>query len=128
MRRRLHQRTGSLLALFAMLLITFAPAVSQLLAAHASSGELTAELCSAHASATSSQQAPEDHRDNLAHLDGAACGYCHFFAHAPALPGAGIASALVLPAQSAVVVASFEDARRTAPFTHAQPRAPPVLI
>jgi hypothetical protein len=129
MRRRLHQRTGSLLALFAMLLITFAPAVSQLLAAHASSGVLTAELCSAHASATStSSQAPEDHHDSLAHLDGAACGYCHFFAHAPALPGAGIASALVLPAQRAVVIASIDDARRNAPFTHAQSRAPPVLI
>jgi hypothetical protein len=127
MRRRLHQRTGSLLALFAMLLITFAPAVSQLLAAQASSGDLTAELCSAHASATSSQ-APEDHHDSLAHLDGAACGYCHFFSHAPALAGTALASALVLPAQRAVLIASIDDARRSAPFTHAQSRAPPVLI
>ncbi|MDR5762068.1 DUF2946 domain-containing protein [Caballeronia sp. LZ035] len=124
MRRRLHQRTGSLLALFAMLLITFAPAISQLLAAHARATDFTAELCSAHATPTD-----EPHRsDAPVHLDGQACGYCHVFAHAPVLPTVRLAFSLDIPARQSVAEAPARDTRRATYFSPAQPRAPPVLI
>jgi hypothetical protein len=126
MRRRLHQRTGSLLALFAMLLITFAPTVSQLLAAQQHAGDLAADMCSAHASLA---DASEDHHSHgsLDHVDGQACGYCHFFAHAPVLPSASASSALVVYVQRAAVIAAAPSAHVNAPFSNAQPRAPPVL-
>ncbi|MDR5824536.1 MULTISPECIES: DUF2946 domain-containing protein [unclassified Caballeronia] len=124
MRRRLHQRTGSLLALFAMLLITFAPAISQLLAAHARTADFTAELCSAHATPA------DEHRnsDAPAHLGGQACGYCHVFAHAPVLPAVRLAFALDIPARQSVAPTPARDTRRVTHFSPAQPRAPPVLI
>lgn len=127
MRRRLYQRTGSLLALLAMLLITFAPAVSQLIASNAHADEsLFAELCSAHASAV---EKPAGHRatDALAHLDDQACGYCHFFAHAPAVSTTRASAALEMPARRIIVVATVRVARPASPFTTAQSRAPPVL-
>jgi hypothetical protein len=129
MRGRVHQRTGSLLALLAMLLITFAPMVSQLLAANAHAGDLSAELCSAHASASTVELSAGHHDpDALAHLDDQACGYCHFFAHAPAISSARASATLDVPARRTVVVARIADERPTPAFTTAQPRAPPVLI
>lgn len=131
MRSRLYRRTGSLLALLAMLLITFAPAVSQLIAANAHAGEFTAELCSAHASTpvspvgtASVHHAP----DTLAHLDDQACGYCHFFAHAPAVSTTRASAALEVPARRFAAVAPVRAERPAPPFTTAQSRAPPVLI
>lgn len=107
-----------------MLLITFAPAISQLLAAHAHAADFTAELCSTHASSTD-----EPHRsDAPAHLDGQACGYCHVFAHAPVLPTVRPAFSLDIPARQSVAAAPARDTRRTTHFSPAQPRAPPVLI
>lgn len=107
-----------------MLLITFAPAISQLLAAQAHAADFTAELCSAHA-----KLADEPHgSDAPAHLDGQACGYCHVFAHAPVLPAARLAFSLDLPARQSVAAAPARDTRRATHFSPAQPRAPPVLI
>ncbi|MDR5773505.1 MULTISPECIES: DUF2946 domain-containing protein [unclassified Caballeronia] len=127
MRSRTHQRTGSLLALLAMLLITFAPMVSQLIAANTHDGVPLAELCSAHAAsgdAASGHHSP----DALSQFDGKACGYCHFFAHTPVVPGASASFALDVPAARAIAVARTEIERPAQPFTTAQPRAPPVLI
>ncbi|WP_033537158.1 MULTISPECIES: DUF2946 domain-containing protein [Caballeronia] len=130
MRSRFHQRTGSLLALLAMLLITFAPMVSQLIAASAHADELTAELCSAHASTVerSGGHHSTHSTDTLAHLDDQACGYCHFFAHAPAISDARAPAALDVPARRSVAVARIHIERPAPPFTTAQPRAPPVLV
>ncbi|SAK80701.1 MFS transporter [Caballeronia hypogeia] len=127
MRSRVHQRTGSLLALLAMLLITFAPAVSQLIAANAHADELNVALCSAHATAS---QAPASHHepDAAAHFNDSACGYCHFFAHAPAVSDARAPAALAVPARHVLAVAPVRNERPDAPFTTAQSRAPPVLI
>src|ERR1700753_717518 len=100
MRSRLYRRTGSLLALLAMLLITFAPVVSQLIAANAHAGDLSAELCSAHAPASTVALPAAHHApDALAHLDDQACGYCHFFAHAPAISNARASATLEVPAR-----------------------------
>ncbi len=110
-----------------MLLITFAPVVSQLLASNAAADAFTAELCSTHASTierTAGHHAPE----TLAHFDDQACGYCHFFAHAPAISGTRASATLEVPAGRAVVLARIRGARPAPPFTTAQPRAPPVLI
>lgn len=114
-----------------MLLITFAPVVSQLLAANAHAvqltDELTAELCSAHAS-TVERSAGHHANDGLAHLDDQACGYCHFFAHAPAIANARASATLDVPARRIVVVARIPAERPAPPFSTAQSRAPPVLI
>ncbi|SPB18299.1 MFS transporter [Caballeronia novacaledonica] len=110
-----------------MLLITFAPMVSQLLASNARAGDFSAELCSAHASAielNSGHHAP----DALAHLDDQACGYCHFFAHAPAISSVRASATLDVPARRTVAVAPVRAERPAPAFTTAQPRAPPVLI
>lgn len=107
-----------------MLLITFAPAISQLLAAHAHAADFTAELCSAHATPA------DEHRssDTPAHLDGQTCGYCHVFAHAPVLPTVRLAFSLDIPARQTVAAAPARNTRRATHFSPAQPRAPPVLI
>jgi hypothetical protein len=82
-----------------MLLITFAPVVSQLIAANAHGGELTAELCSAHAPAIE-----------------------------PAVSDARASATLDVPARPAVVVARVRGERPAPAFTTAQSRAPPVLV
>ncbi len=112
-----------------MLLITFAPMVSQLLAANAQAGDPSAELCSVHAS-TSAAELPAGHHapDALAHLDDQACGYCHFFAHAPAISNPRASASLDVPARRTVVVALVRVGRPAPAFTTAQSRAPPVLI
>ncbi|SAK95225.1 MFS transporter [Caballeronia fortuita] len=116
-----------------MLLITFAPMVSQLLAANAQPEELTAELCSAHAPAIERSGAhhstPSTHStEALAHLDDQACGYCHFFAHAPAISDVRAPATLDVPVRRSVAVELLRVERPASPFTHAQPRAPPVLV
>lgn len=111
-----------------MLLITFASAVSQLIASSARADELlSAELCSAHAFAV--QKPVGSHATNaLAHLDDQACGYCHFFAHAPAISTTRASTALEIPARRIIVVAPVRAARPASPFTTARSRSPPVLV
>jgi hypothetical protein len=110
-------------------LITFAPAISQVLAATAQGPAFTAELCSAHGStATPTQPSGHQTSDTLSHLDGQACGYCHFFAHAPVLPAVRASFALDAPMRHTVAPAPADHTRRSSLFITAQPRAPPVPI
>jgi hypothetical protein len=120
MRRRLYRRTGSLLALFAMLVITFAPMVTQLIAADSHA----APLCAAHAAANHQSASHE----TLAHIDGQACGYCHFFAHAPGITGARTPGVLDVPSSEEAFFAAARDDRPALSFSSAQPRAPPATL
>ncbi|MDR5825738.1 DUF2946 domain-containing protein [Caballeronia sp. LZ043] len=126
LRRRLYQRTGWLLAWFAMLLITFAPAVSQLIAARAHPVELTAELCSVHVSQASTHQHSTSSADS--HFDGQACGYCQFFTHAPGIANALSAASPQRTSYGTYVVVTARADTSVARFSQAQPRAPPASI
>src|SRR5262249_11600152 len=91
------QKLGSILGLLAILMTTFAPAISQALAANDRVDALLGAFCSVH-NATSFAQANQvdqpDHSKSspsLPHLD--ACGFCHFFSHATAVHSANAALA-----------------------------------
>jgi hypothetical protein len=82
---RFHLKIGSLLGLLAILTATFAPSVSQTLAANRDGTALSAALCSAQ---STPDDAPDSH--GVSHSLASrlqACGYCNLLAHMPALPG-----------------------------------------
>ncbi|MFP3614726.1 DUF2946 domain-containing protein [Paraburkholderia sp. SIMBA_050] len=120
---RFHLKIGSLLGLLAILMATFAPTVSQTLAASRDGRALSTTLCSAQ---SSPDDAPDSHGAShslASHLQ--ACGYCNLLAHMPALPGVPVAFAVVVWAILHPISTRFESIRRVLPFVAAQPRAPP---
>jgi Tfp pilus assembly protein PilX len=137
MLNRLQRKTGCLLGLLAILMLTLAPAISQMLAA----SDRMAASSEAHTRAfdlalCSAQAAPErallpagsTHAAShglFAHLQ--ACGYCGFFAHTPALPTAQAMFVLTVRAIAHRVATRFESLRRAFALTTAQPRAPPLF-
>ncbi|WP_207005654.1 DUF2946 domain-containing protein [Trinickia mobilis] len=121
--RRRFQKIGSLLGLLAILMSTFAPTVSQALAARDRVDLALEAYCTAQpASADAGDgQSPESH----ALLHWQACAYCGFFAHVPVLPGVPATFAATLTATRAPVVALHVEVRAAPLFTAALPRAPP---
>jgi hypothetical protein len=115
---RFHRKIGFMLGLLAILLVTFAPIVSQTLAQsghHAHSHS----FCSA-------QPSPDEATGHHSSLhDGQACGYCHLLTHAPALPSALAVLAFTVWAVQHRTATRFKSLRRVLTLTIAQPRAPP---
>ncbi|WP_042299658.1 DUF2946 domain-containing protein [Paraburkholderia kururiensis] len=142
MLNRLQRKTGCLLGLLAILMLTLAPAISQMRAA-AGRMEFSSEartrafdlaLCSTQATqatpgstALLSGPSPAHSASHglFAHLQ--ACGYCGFFAHTPALPTAQAMFVLIVRAIAHRVATRFESLRRAFALTAAQPRAPPLF-
>ncbi|MBB3260644.1 hypothetical protein F4827_005684 [Paraburkholderia bannensis] len=117
-----RRRFSVWLALLAMWLVVVVPVASQLMAAaHAATPDTASILCSATA-AQEPASSSHLHTDRLA-----ACGYCSWLAHQPAMPAPPaaalalvaitVAQADALPAAQHVPVAAFPSGR---------PRAPPV--
>lgn len=140
--RRLR-KLGTLLGLFAIWLIAFAPAISQTLAAHRNAGmvEMAGMAGMADADcpmqtgnaghavrhsghAAHSHASPSPH-DALGHIE--ACAYCGFFAHLPVLLGAAPVVLAALRAAAAPYVAAAAEPLRTPRLFAAQPRAPPLV-
>jgi hypothetical protein len=124
MRSRFHRKIGFMFGLLAILLVTLAPVVSQTLV-QSGHGALSNSLCSAQSSAG---DATDHHHPsgNLAQHGGQACGYCHFFTHAPALPSVVAVFALVIWAIQQRIATRFQSVRRFFALNTAQPRAPPL--
>ncbi|MFX1736117.1 DUF2946 domain-containing protein [Paraburkholderia sp. A1RI_3L] len=138
MLNRLQRKTGCLLGLLAILMLTLAPAISQMLAAadrmepssEAHTRAFDLALCSAQATPESAALLPDSSTHSashglFAHLQ--ACGYCGFFAHTPALPTAQAMFVLTVRAIAHRVATRFESLRRAFALTAAQPRAPPLF-
>jgi hypothetical protein len=130
MRSRLNRKIGFIAGLLAILMMTLAPAISQSLrsnehadmAAHDGACPMASMQDDMHDDAASPAASPTDHAA-LHHGD--ACGFCHFFSHAPALPSAPVLFTLTVRAIQQRVASRYESVRRVLAFTAAQPRAPP---
>lgn len=123
MRGYWQQKIGSVLGLFAVLLVVFAPLVSQTLRANDPAFLALASFCSV--TGPSQDGNGKEHQPAHAQND-QACAYCGLALHFPALPAA---SAVVGVAPQAVVFAPSGAATAFRPFqptSLAQPRGPPV--
>ncbi|WP_434664569.1 DUF2946 domain-containing protein [Paraburkholderia sp. A3BS-1L] len=129
--RRFHLKLVSLLGTLAILMTTLAPAISHLLAAHASQSTHTARMSTTngHCDMPSMRAAQSGHGDAIhAHVtpgDLHDCGYCNLFAHLPAAPGVPVPFVLATRLVHARVAARFEGLARAEPLTLALARAPP---
>ncbi|MEQ5842250.1 DUF2946 domain-containing protein [Paraburkholderia acidicola] len=118
-------KLGSLLGLLAILMSTFAPTISQALAAHDRLGQALATYCSADTSASASpQDNPPAHG---AALHWQACAYCGLLAHLPVLPGTTTSFAASRSVAPALVLVVQNEVRPLLAYTAAQPRAPPAF-
>ncbi|MDE1143999.1 DUF2946 domain-containing protein [Paraburkholderia tropica] len=131
--RRLRLQFVSLLGTLAILLTTFAPVISHLLAATTAA---PAGMAAMHCNMPSMRGATmASHGDNHAnpHADQHAspgdmqdCGYCNLLAHLPVVPGVPIALPIATRLVHARVAARFDSQRRIEPLTFALARAPPL--
>jgi hypothetical protein len=122
------QKLGSILGLLAILMTTFAPAISQALAANERVDALLGAYCSVHNADGFTQAAQGDHSKSspsLPHLD--ACGFCHFFSHAPAVHSANAMLASAFSVGNTQGPSLHQPAPRSPTLFSAQPRAPPSL-
>jgi hypothetical protein len=119
------QKIGSLLGLLAILMSTFAPTVSQALAAHDRLGEALATYCSADPA--NSQLAHDSKSSHSPAYHWQACAYCGMLAHVPVLPGTATAFVAELSVARAPVAVTRDAAYIPLFYSAAQPRAPPVL-
>ncbi|WP_128595135.1 DUF2946 domain-containing protein [Paraburkholderia kirstenboschensis] len=121
---RFHLKTGSLLGLFAILMVIFAPGVSQMLASGRDATALPASLCSTQSTPDDAPNDQDASHSLASH--GQACGYCNLLAHMPAMPGVQPTFAITVWTIQHRIATRFERVRRVLSFTAAQPRAPPV--
>ncbi|MFM0502151.1 DUF2946 domain-containing protein [Paraburkholderia caffeinilytica] len=142
---RFHQKIGSWLGLFAILMATLAPTISHSLAArNGFETGMKGEHCSmpsmasmpemggmSSMSSMPSMQGQASHdpgskqTQHAAMSDGDACGYCSLLAHMPAVPSVEALFFVTVRAVQHTVATRFERVRRVEPLTFAQPRAPP---
>jgi len=119
------QRLGSLLGLLAILMLSLAPTVSQVLASHHRLGDALATYCSAEGEVTAA--AHDGHPAHSAKAHWQACPYCSLIAHVPVLPGSPMLLALPLSAGPMRVAVASAVVRAAFVHTVAQSRAPPVF-
>jgi hypothetical protein len=126
--------------LFAILMATLAPAISQSLAARSSASTVSGEHCDMPSMGAMSSmddmpamQGNASDQDNSRHTqhstlsDGDACGYCSLLAHMPAVPSVEALFAITVRVIQHPIATRFESVRRVEPLTFAQPRAPPFV-
>lgn len=124
------QKLGSLLGLLAILMVTLAPTVSQVLASHERLGDALATYCTATDADTVSAADPAAQNGkstNPARWHWQACAYCGLLAHTSVLPGSVVAVAGSLLAEPAALVVVQQVVRLVVVHTAAQPRAPPAF-
>jgi hypothetical protein len=120
---RFYRKLGSLVGLFAILMATLAPTISQAVAESRNPAGILDILCTAQAPPAGGHVGKSD--PSLAdHMQ--ACGYCSLLAHMPALPMVPPSFASTVWAIQHPVATRFESVRRILAFTAAQPRAPPL--
>lgn len=112
------------LAMAAICLIVAAPVVSQILASHASVGEMG--LCGSQMAHMGHEHAPDEqqpHPDPMAF-----CGYCTLFHHTSVLPSVPWQPNLRGPLPWRLLVAPAVPSPFVAPLLSAAPRGPPVSV
>jgi len=119
------RRLGSLLGLLAILLVTLAPAVSQVLASHHRLGDALATYCSAEADVAAPAHDGKPAHSSAAHWQ--VCPYCSLIGHIPVMPGSAMALAPVQRPGPIRVAVEPATVRADVVHTAAQPRAPPVF-
>ncbi|KWF22458.1 DUF2946 domain-containing protein [Burkholderia pseudomultivorans] len=119
--RRLR-KIGSLIGMFAILMASLAPTISQALTTQGRVDALLASYCTVQPS-SAGDAADASSKSLHAHLQ--ACGYCSLLTHAPALPTPELTFAATVRVIQHREATRFESLRRALPLTVAQPRAPP---
>jgi hypothetical protein len=122
LRRSIAGKVSGIVAICAMLLLSFAPLASQLLA-HTRLDAMLASFCASDAKSVA-------HRTNEAHrapLHLPACGYCDLVTHAPTPPVIADNTLRHVSFHAPVRSAYTVEAPRLAPRNDAQPRAPPAF-
>lgn len=119
------RRLGSLLGLLAILMVTLAPAVSQVLASHHRLSDALTTYCSADVEAATPAHDSKPAHPATGHWQ--VCPYCSLIAHVPTLPGSVVAFAVPLLAGPMSIAAASIVVRANVVHTAAQPRAPPVF-
>lgn len=127
------QKTGSLLGLLAILLVTLVPVVSQMLAAQAGEtvfgrrGSTATAVCTARADAGAGvgERGPGHPAHAALHLG--ACIYCGLTSHLPVLPSIGRTFAAAGPGAPLAAVRVDERRPPAQRFPAGKPRAPPVF-
>jgi len=120
---RFHRKIGSILGLFAILMATLAPTVSQALAASRDENAMTGMHCSMPSMQDTAPDNASDRHSLASHWE--ACGYCSLLAHIPVVPSVQASLVITVQAIQHRVATRFESVRRVEPLTSAQPRAPP---
>jgi Protein of unknown function (DUF2946) len=117
-----YRKAGALLGLFAILMATLAPTISQAMAPR-DVGLLMDWVCSAQATPEHQGESKSVAHTLSDHWQ--ACGYCSLLAHIPPAPGVQPTFATTVWAIQHRIATRFEHVRRVEAFTAAQPRAPP---
>jgi len=122
LRRGRIGKASGIVALCAMLLLSFAPVASQWLNAQRVDAPFASVCASGNAHAVTSA-----HADDHASIHLPACGYCDLIAHAPTPPAPAVEFASIpSPRDLFASVDTTRTAHRVR-FDDAQPRAPPAL-
>ncbi|HZZ14139.1 MAG TPA: DUF2946 domain-containing protein [Paraburkholderia sp.] len=149
---RFHQKIGTWLGLFAILMATLAPTISQTLAARDGNPAMSGEHCDMPSMSSMSgmhamsamRDMPHDmtpgpaardaalpapnehqHQQHTSTSSGDACGYCSLLAHMPAVVSVKTLFVVTVRAIQQRAASRFERVRRAEPLPFAQPRAPP---
>jgi hypothetical protein len=125
MHRVRFPRLGSLLGLLAILMVTLAPTVSQVLASHHRLGDALATYCTAEVQVAAPAQGAQPAHSAKAHWQ--ACPYCSLIAHLSALPSSLAAVAMAPADRLAALTTASAQVRGEVVHTAAQPRAPPAF-
>ncbi|WP_250472203.1 DUF2946 domain-containing protein [Caballeronia sp. GAFFF1] len=118
------RKIGGIAAVWAMLLLSLAPVVSQTLKAEPFEA-LLASICASRIDTPDIHPAHRAGHSVVGALD--ACGYCGFVGHAPAPPSFVRATAFANFRRDAFSVADTDSASPLRRFANAQPRAPPSI-
>jgi hypothetical protein len=115
-----QQKIGSLLGLFTILLVVFAPLVSQTLRADDPAALALSSFCSVSHDNKNPEQPPQHG------LDDQACAYCGLAMHFPALPSGNPIAWRTPQSTTFAAVAQADPVPLSHPVRSAQPRGPPV--
>jgi hypothetical protein len=125
LRRSIAGKISGIAAICAMLLLSFAPLVSQMLA-HQRLDAMLASFCASDAKRVA-HRANEAHDAHDAALHLPACGYCDLVTHAPTPPVIADNTLQRISFDAPAPRAYATEAPRLAPRNDAQPRAPPAF-
>ncbi|CAB3803335.1 DUF2946 domain-containing protein [Pararobbsia alpina] len=121
---RFPHKVGWLLGLFAILMATLAPTISQALAQSRAGHSLAGMHCSMPAMRYDAPNDRPGYHSAMSHGD--ACGYCSLLAHMPVVPTIQTPFTITVWATQHRIATRFQRLLLVEALTSARPRAPPV--